>query len=212
MELTLIYGREGSGKSGLIHRMCNEKRIGSKIIVLVPDQYTHQTELDLISAYNSAGLIDTEVLSFKRLSHRLKLIYGGASVTVLSEEGKTMLINRIINSSDFAKENTVLGNTSKTDICPDIAKLISRFKQYSITPEMLEECAVDGEKYAHTKAKLSEMALIYKAYTQLRFEENGQIFLDEEDDAELLQRNIVNSGFFADTEVFLDGFDDFAKT
>ena len=212
MELTLIYGREGSGKSGLIHRVCNEKRKCSKIIVLVPDQYTHQTELDLISAYNSAGLIDTEVLSFKRLSHRLKLIYGGASVTVLSEEGKTMLINRIINSSDFAKENTVLGNTSKTDICHDIAKLISRFKQYSITPEMLEECAVDGEKYAHTKAKLSEMALIYKAYTQLRFEENGQIFLDEEDDAELLQRNIVNSGFFADTEVFLDGFDDFAKT
>lgn len=212
MKVTLIYGREGSGKSRLIYNMCNAKRGSSKIAVIVPDQYTHQTELDLIAEYNSSGLMDTEVLSFKRLSHRLKLLYGGASVIVLSEEGKSMLINRIINSCPEIKNGEIFSNTAKTDVCGDIAKLISRFKQYSITPQMLEECAVDGEKYSHTKAKLDEIALIYKNYVQMPFSHGEQSFFDDEDDMTLLCSNIMESGILAEYDVFLDGFDDFSKT
>lgn len=211
MKATLIYGREGSGKSGFIHRMCNAKRSGSKIAVLVPDQYTHQTELDLIAEYNSAGLMDTEVLSFKRLSHRLKLLYGGASVIVLSEEGRAMLVDRIISLSPELKNGAIFSNAQKTDICGDIAKLIARLKQYSVTPEMLISCAVDGEKYSHTRAKLDELALIYKNYTELPFEYGEQSFFDDEDDMELLCRNIRESGALAEYEFFIDGFDDFSK-
>lgn len=211
MKATLVYGREGSGKSSLIHKMCKDKHGTSKIAVIVPDQYTHQTELELISEYNSAGLMDTEVLSFKRLSHRLKLLYGGASVIVLSEEGRAMLINRIINSSPEIKNGAIFSNAAKTDICGDIAKLISRFRQYDITPEMLEACSLDGEKYSHTKAKLDEIALIYKSYIQLPFEYGEQSFFDDEDDMELLCRNIKESGILAEYDIFIDGFDDLSR-
>lgn len=215
MKVTLIYGRAGSGKSTLIHNLCNEKRINkSKIVVIVPDQYTHQTELDIIAAYASKGLIGTDVLSFKRLSHRLKLLYGGASIITLNEDGRSMLINGILNknlNNENGNSNIFSNGFTKTNVSTDVAKLISRFKQYGITSEALEQCNIDSEKYAHTIEKLKEVAKIYKEYEMLSEKniENG--FIDQEDDVKLLCDNIAQSLLFKDTDIFIDGFDDFAK-
>ncbi len=209
MKLTLIYGREGSGKSTYIDRLVTS-RAGSPAMLIVPDQYTHQTELDLINRGGLCGLTDTEVLSFKRLSHRLKLDYGGASVIMLSDEGKTMLINRIISNSEKIRNGALFANTAKTDVAGDIAKLISRFKQYEVSPEMLEGFQLDRDKYAHTMAKLSEITEIYKAYTELA-ENSDEPFFDNEDDMALLCRNIEESRAFAETDVYIDGFDDIKR-
>ncbi len=208
MKLRLIYGRSGSGKSSFVHRLCRETRKKAPdIIVIVPDQFTHQTELELIDAYGSEGLIDTEVLSFKRLAHRLKHTYGGASVISMSSEGKEMIVRRLIESCMEKTEDSVLKSASKTDTAKDVSKIISRFRQYSVTPEMIDECELDSEKFSHTKAKLEEVNAVYKAY--LALESND--YADEEDETELLIRNIYDSSFFTGKAVFIDGFDDFSR-
>lgn len=213
MKVTLIYGNEGSGKSSLFHSMCRSKKENNqKTMVIVPDQYTHQTELDLISSFGTNGLTDTEVLSFKRLSHRLKLIYGGASVIVMNEEGKSMIIDRIVNKMKGVGEGSLISDAFATDISSDIAHLIARFKQYGITPEMLETCGIDEEKYKRTATKLKEITDIYKAYSEVETVIDGRQYIDAEDDTALLCSNIAGSGLFADMNVYIDGFDDFTMT
>lgn len=209
MKATLIYGYEGSGKSRFVYDMC--KNAGAKSVFIVPDQYTHQTELDIISALGSCGITDTEVLSFKRLSHRLKLLYGGASVIMMSNEGKTMLLNAIVNRLRNDNDNALLKNAAFTDIIPDMVNLISKLKQYDISPEALENCNIDSERYSHTKAKLSEVAKVYREYLEVSKQVAGMAFTDTEDDMELLRENIEKNHAFADTDVYIDGFDDFVR-
>ncbi len=212
MKATLIYGQEGSGKSSLIYKMCAESRKkGSSAVLIVPDQYTHQTELDLIEALGGLGLSDTEVFSFKRLSHRLKLLYGGASVIMINDEGRTLLVNAIINRIRSDEDTALLKNAAQTDISSDMAHLISRLKQYDITPEMLEGSAIDGEKFSHTRAKLLEAAKVYREYLKVSNELDGRAFTDSEDDMALLCRNIEQSEIFKNTDIYIDGFDDFVR-
>lgn len=211
MKATLIYGYEGSGKSGFVYEMCKKARCsGAKSVFIVPDQYTHQTELDIIAAFGSCGLTDTEVFSFKRLSHRLKLLYGGASVIMLTNESKQMLVNAIINRTRDDNDNALLKNSALTDITGDMAQLISRLKQYGILPEMLEDCDIDPTRYSHTKAKLNEVAKVYREYISLS-QNTENAFFDTEDDMELLCKNIAQNNVFSDTDVYIDGFDDFIR-
>lgn len=211
MKATLIYGYEGSGKSGFVYEMCKKARYpGAKSVFIVPDQYTHQTELDIIAAFGSCGLTDTEVFSFKRLSHRLKLLYGGASVIMLTNESKHMLVNAIINRSRDDNDNALLKNSAVTDITGDMAQLISRLKQYGVSPEMLENCNIDPVRYSHTKSKLNEVAKVYREYINLS-QSTESAFFDTEDDMELLCKNIAENNAFADTDVYIDGFDDLAR-
>lgn len=209
MKVTLIYGYAGSGKSRFVYNMC--KNSGVKSVFIVPDQYTHQTELDIISALGTCGITDTEVFSFKRLSHRLKLLYGGASVIMMSNEGKTMLVNAIINKIRDESDSALLKNAYFTDITSDMVNLISRLKQYDVLPEELENCNIDAERYAHTKSKLNEVAKVYREYLTVSQNIEGTAFTDTEDDMELLCKNIAQSHVFADTDVYIDGFDDFTR-
>ena len=212
MEAILIYGQEGSGKSTYLYNMAKQDaQNGVKNIVIVPDQYTHQTELDIIAAYGKCGLTNTEVFSFKRLSHRLKLLYGGASVITLSEDGKTLLVNSLINRLRGEEDVALLKNAIATQVSGDIARLISRLKQYGVTPEDIENCSIDGERFSHTRAKLLEVAKVYRAYLQVSQDLVGRAFTDSEDDMALLCQNIAKSDDLVNTNVYIDGFDDFIK-
>ena len=62
MSLRFIYGRSGSGKT----RYCLEelksrieKGASHTLILLVPEQYTHQAEKDLISVLGTGGVLGT---------------------------------------------------------------------------------------------------------------------------------------------------------
>ncbi|MBE5818138.1 MAG: hypothetical protein E7312_03690 [Clostridiales bacterium] len=212
MKVTLIYGCEGSGKSSLIYDIMKENRTqGSQSVFIVPDQYTHQTELDIINALGASGLSDTDVFSFKRLSHRLKLFYGGASVILMSDDGKNMLVNSIINRIRSPEDEALLKNSAQTDISSDMSRLISRLKQNNVTPEQLENCAIDENRYSHTKQKLIEVAKVLREYENVCAGFNKDAYIDNEDDMALLCKNISESGMFKNTDVYIDGFDDLIK-
>ena len=76
MAVRFIVGRAGAGKT----RTCIDQvqqhlrqspRAGSKLILLVPDQASLQTERALLSAPDIAGAQRAEVLNFRRFAQRL---------------------------------------------------------------------------------------------------------------------------------------------
>ena len=74
MSLQFIMGPSGSGKSHYLYEWVTKQSLqnpNKNYIVLVPEQFTMQTQKDLVMASSRKGILNVEVLSFHRLAQRV---------------------------------------------------------------------------------------------------------------------------------------------
>ena len=72
--MRLIYGRAGTGKSEFILREIKENlqnNLTQKIYIIVPEQFSYATEKRLLEILDAEAVVNAEVISFKRLAHRV---------------------------------------------------------------------------------------------------------------------------------------------
>ena len=102
MSIRFIFGRAGTGKSQFCLKQI-DKKINSegnnKLILLVPDQYTFQSEKKLLEFSGEKSLLRTEVLSFKRMALRVFDKAGGRTENVIEDSGKSMLIYKLLKEN-----------------------------------------------------------------------------------------------------------------
>ena len=93
MQLRIIYGRSGTGKSQFIYNEIKEKikDVKNKIIIIVPEQTNLSAECKLFDITGSKSLINVEVLTLSRMAYRV-LSEIGVNKRHLSKIGKDMLI------------------------------------------------------------------------------------------------------------------------
>ena len=67
MALRIIYGRAGTGKSKFcIRQIKNKIENSNKLVLIVPEQFTFQTENRMLEEIGEKYVLKAEVLSFKR--------------------------------------------------------------------------------------------------------------------------------------------------
>lgn len=74
MSMRLIYGRAGTGKSEFILQEIKQdlqNNLTQKIYIIVPEQFSYATEKRLLETLEVGASIKAEVISFKRLAHRV---------------------------------------------------------------------------------------------------------------------------------------------
>lgn len=74
MSMRLIFGRAGTGKSEFILNEIKEKlkqTLEQKIFIIVPEQFSYVTEKRLLEKLEENASVNAEVISFKRLAHRV---------------------------------------------------------------------------------------------------------------------------------------------
>lgn len=74
MSMRLIYGRAGTGKSEFILKEIKENlqnNLTQKIYIIVPEQFSYATEKRLLETLDAEAVVNAEVISFKRLAHRV---------------------------------------------------------------------------------------------------------------------------------------------
>lgn len=74
MSIRLIYGRAGTGKSEFILKEIKENlqnNLTQKIYIIVPEQFSYATEKRLLETLDVEAVVNAEVISFKRLAHRV---------------------------------------------------------------------------------------------------------------------------------------------
>ena len=109
MSLQFIFGNSGSGKSHWLYQSIIEDSIKhpeKNYLVLVPEQFTMQTQKDLCLMHPRGGIMNIDVLSFGRLAHRVFEEVGRDSLPVLDDEGKNLVLRKI--AGNFEDELTVL--------------------------------------------------------------------------------------------------------
>ncbi|MBU5486797.1 helicase-exonuclease AddAB subunit AddB [Clostridium sp. MSJ-8] len=205
MGIRFIYGRAGSGKSTFCLNEIKKKvtEDNNKLIYIVPEQYTFQRETMLLHVVGEAGLIKSQVLSFKRMAHRVFEKCGGRVNVVMSDSGKSMLIHKILqNTQDELKYfNRISREQGFTNIISDT---LTEMKKYNITPEIIQEKISDISN-DELKNKLSDLQLIYNEYNKNVDEK----VIDTDDELTLLANKLLISDIYDGAEIWIDEFTTF---
>ena len=95
MALQFILGNSGSGKTRYIHENIIRQADADpnrNFLVIVPEQFTMQTQRELVSLHPGHSIMNIDVLSFNRLAYRVFDETGGLNRQVLEETGKNLIL------------------------------------------------------------------------------------------------------------------------
>ena len=109
MSLQFILGNSGCGKSEYIYKqIVEEASLNQKkdYLVIVPEQFTMQTQKKLVELSENGAIMNVDVLSFKRLAYRIFDELGVKSTDILEETGKNLVLRKI--AQEYEEKLTVL--------------------------------------------------------------------------------------------------------
>ncbi len=207
MSLQFIFGPSGSGKSYGLYQYVVEESIRHpqrNYIVLVPEQFTMQTQKDLVMAHPRHGIMNIDVLSFGRLAYRVFEEIGGGMLPVLDDVGKNLILRKI--AGDYEAELSVLkGNMKKLGYITEVKSVISEFTQYDIGEEELLTVMASIGSPSRLYYKLKDISILYKGFTDYL----SRKYITKEELLDSLSRVIGQSEMLRDSVVVLDGFTGF---
>ena len=207
MSLRFIYGRAGSGKSRFCLNEIKERLENGhkgRLLLIAPEQYSLQAERSLIAAIGRSGIVETEVLSFRRMAYRVFGEVGGLAFPHVDPSSKSMILFGIINK--LGDKLKVFGKAAgQKGFIETLSTMISEFKRYGITPEVLEEAYGSSEDNELLKSKLQELSSIYIEYEAAIKDR----FRDADDDLTLLAQKLDLSEQFNGAEIWIDEFSGF---
>lgn len=207
MSLQFIFGPSGSGKSHYLYEniiKASMKHPEQDFIVLVPEQFTMQTQKDLVSMHERGGIMNIDVLSFGRLAYRVFEETGAGNLPVLDDEGKNLVLRKI--AGDYEDKLKVLkGNMKKLGYISEVKSVISEFAQYDIGEDELErviEAAGEGSGLFY---KLEDIRVLYRGFTDYLHKK----YITKEEILDILSREVGRSDLLKNSTVALDGFTGF---
>lgn len=207
MSLQLILGSSGSGKSTLLYKQIVEASIQSpdkKFLVIVPEQFTMQTQKELVALHPKKGLINIDILSFQRLAHRIFEEVGADRRTVLEETGKTLLLRRTALKCE-SELKILKSNLHKQGYLQQMKSLISEMTQYDIDADKMERLLSSAEKKPSLYYKLKDVQTLYDGFQ----EELAGKYITAEETLEALCQVASQSSILKDSVIALDGFTGF---
>ena len=208
MSLKLILGPSGCGKSRRLFETALEdaaQNPGRQHIILVPEQFTMQTQQSLCSLSQSGGILNIDILSFSRLAVRVFEETGVRRKTLLKETGKTLLL-RLIADREAAGLSLLSGAVDRPGVLGELKSILSEMDQYEITDEEIQRMVSECSGRPVLAQKLAQLSVLREKYRQ--FQETHQM-QTVETVPEALCGRIPASRMLEGSRIYLDGFTGF---
>ena len=202
--LNFIFGLPCSGKTYTSLKKIKElSEQGQETVLLVPEQFSFESEKEALKVLGDSFALKTTVLSFSRLCDEVLRNVGGISARVLSDADKVIFMNKALNASK--SELKLWGKyANSVKFAKTMLETINEFKINAIKPNNLRNAAESADRIA-LKNKLLDLALIYENYDLLTLEK----FIDPSDNLSRLYDNLSKYRYFEGKTVFLDSFKGF---
>ena len=205
--LRFCFGASGAGKStGLIEEIIKRSfnNTGNDFLLIVPDQFTMQTQKDVVRMHPSHAIMNIDVLSFGRLSHRVLEETSKSSFSVLDDVGKSLVLRRV---ADILGDRlpVIGGNMHKPGYIDEVKSTISEFMQYGIGDEALAILEEKSSSKAALNSKIKDLRLLYGEF--LRYIQGK--FITTEETLDILCKAIPKSPLLKDSVIVFDGFTGF---
>ena len=98
MALQLIFGGCGAGKTSYVQDKIIQDSLENPnqlYFILVPEQFTMQTQKDLVVRHPNHGTMNIDVVSFQRLAYRVFEELAVKNLKVLDDMGKSMVLRKV---------------------------------------------------------------------------------------------------------------------
>ena len=207
MALQFVLGNSGAGKSYTIYQQIIEESRqypNRNYLVLVPEQFTMQTQKQLVDLHPAKAIMNIDVLSFARLAYRIFGEVGMISLPVLEETGKSFVLQKI--AQEKKRELGVLGsNMKKPGYINEMKSMISELMQYRIAPSDMTRLVELSDGKPMLKNKLADIQTIFGGFTDYLEDKN----ITPEEVLEVASELVVKSDLLKNSTIVLDGFTGF---
>jgi len=210
--LQFYVGSSGTGKTTELYEMIirqSQENPDKNYLVIVPEQFTLQTQKELVIRHPNKGIMNIDVLSFLRLAFRVFEELGTAQGLVLEDMGKSLIVKKLLMEHK-SELQYFAANITRQGFAEEMKSVLSELLQYGIGEEELEEmlrAAADSTIPALSR-KVHDVALIYRAFRAFLADR----FVTTEGIFELLAEEIEKSEIVRGSIVVLDGFTGFTPS
>ena len=211
MALRIWLGGSGSGKSRrLYERIIKEAgdNPDKNYLVVVPEQFTLQTQRDIVMLHPDEGIINIDVLSFNRLSYRIfeEVGFMDNNGIVIDDMGKNLILRHL--SGKHKDDLKIIGNNLKRlGYITEVKSVISEFMQYGVNDEKIAKLREIGELNNRRLLceKLDDLQIIYDAFREYIKDK----YTTTEELLSKASRAVSKSEKLKNSVVVLDGFTGF---
>ena len=207
MSLQFIIGSSGIGKT---HYACEyiirESLENPQCLyyMIVPEQFTMQTQKNVVEMHPGKGILNIDVLSFERLAYRIFEEVGGAQEVLLDDTGKSMVLQKLVQQ--HKKNLPYLGSQmNKPGYLDEVKSLISEFMQYDIHEDDLENMLGKAGQESLLHMKMQDVGILYQAFLQYL---EGH-YMTGEGVMDALKKAVPFSNKLRNAVLLLDGFTGF---
>lgn len=203
--LHFITGKNGGDNSDFLHSVIAEKVKGEKadVVLIVPKQYTFESDTGILDVLGPEDACNVEVLSFSRLSSVVLKTLKGIKKPPL-EEGANAVIMSLALDAVKDRLKFFLKHIHNIAFIKKMLSEIKELKKNMILPSDLS----DGARRLTEgllREKAEETALIYEAYNTIL----AKSFYDDNDLLSIVYETLLENTFFSKKVVFIDGFSTF---
>ncbi|WP_180270656.1 PD-(D/E)XK nuclease family protein [Sporanaerobium hydrogeniformans] len=203
MSVTFILGRASSGKTTTCYLQIEEelkKEVYTPLILLVPEQFTLQTQDHLCHRFYP-GLLRIEVASFNTLAREVFKEVGQMQVPIIEDLERVMILKKIVE--EHKKDLLFFRRASQNvGFIEELNHLITVFEQSGISKETLDEFEKETASSHLLQSKLKDIKRIYEAFEAYI---QGQ-YLTVERHMTLLAKNLEKSKKLKEATLWVDSF------
>lgn len=207
MALRILYGRSGHGKSTKLYQDMIEQAdndLKSRYIAVVPEQFTMQTQKNIVQAHPKRGVMNIDIVSFDRLAYRVFEELGKDEWNILDDTGKSLILRKVVEDK---KEE--LGYFKKKMHMPgfveEMKSVLSEFFQYGVYEEKLQSMMEAAKEKPLLYEKLKDIKVLYYGFREY-LQDNT---IASEELLEMLCNVVPESGILKDSVISFDGFTGF---
>lgn len=202
--LRFIFGRPASGKTYTVLRnIANDVENGRQVILIVPEQFSFESEREVLRTVGDSAALSVSVMSFSRLFDEVGRYAGGIAGRVLTDSDKIIFMSKalknVVGELELWSRYAHSVSFAKT-----MLDTVGEFKINAVSPSEVASVSYDTPD-GTLKSKLHDIAVIYEAYDALV----GEKFIDPADRLTKLYHMLDNCRFFEGKTVYLDSFKGF---
>ena len=204
--LNIYYGNETVDKEKFIfNKIANNQ---GKTLLIVPDQFSAQTESNAFFYLGKKATMDLRVFHFERLGQKVLQESGIKVPPLIDKYGRHMLLTRIMRKEE-GKNNlqTYKGMSGKSSFIEMMNGLISEIKRNGVGPKQLRNAIEMLEDNMYLKRKLQDIVYIFEEYEDAI--ENK--YLDSEDYITFYGDAMINAPMIFESTIWIYGFDTFTS-
>ncbi|MEG1945940.1 MAG: PD-(D/E)XK nuclease family protein [Lachnospiraceae bacterium] len=207
MSLQMIFGGSGSGKSNDVYNEIieeSQKNPEKTFFVLVPEQFTMETQRDFVLLQKNNSIMNIDIVSFNRLAYRIFDELGLGNIHVLEETGKNLVLRKV---AEEQQEQLQLMKSSmkKAGYISEVKSVISELTQYGIEPQQLDIFVENSQQSPLFCYKIQDIQTMYQGFINYL---EGK-FITAEELLDVLAQVAKQSKLLQNAVIVLDGFTGF---